>query len=103
MEEMPLFSLPEGMLIDQIPEREAETSATWMRQHPDLMVVSRDRGGAYALVQQFAQMLRTRTGEHLDAWLAQEESSTLASTPVLCRWSRERQRCRESWSHLVDQ
>jgi Transposase len=28
-------------------------------------------------VQQFAQMLRTRTGEHLDAWLAQVENSKL--------------------------
>ncbi len=32
---------------------------------------------AYDLVQQFAQMLRTRTGEYLDAWLAQVESSNL--------------------------
>jgi Transposase len=32
---------------------------------------------AYDLVQQFAQMLRTRTGECLDAWLAQVESSKL--------------------------
>jgi transposase len=32
---------------------------------------------AYDLVQQFAQMLRTRTGEHLDAWLAQVQSSKL--------------------------
>jgi transposase len=33
---------------------------------------------AYDLVQQFAQMLRTRTGEHLDAWLDQVEKSNLA-------------------------
>ncbi len=32
---------------------------------------------AYDLVQQFARMLRTRTGELLDAWLAQVESSKL--------------------------
>ena len=32
---------------------------------------------AYELVQQFAQMLRTRTGEHLDAWLARVQSSKL--------------------------
>ena len=32
---------------------------------------------AYDLVQQFAQMLRTRTGEHLDAWLARVPSSQL--------------------------
>jgi transposase len=32
---------------------------------------------AYDLVQQFAQMLRSRTGEHLDVWLAQAKSSQL--------------------------
>jgi transposase len=32
---------------------------------------------AYDLVQQFAQMLRTRTGEHLDGWLDQVECSGL--------------------------
>src|SRR5437868_13091890 len=32
---------------------------------------------AYDLVQQFAQMLRTCTGEHLDAWLARVEHSNL--------------------------
>lgn len=32
---------------------------------------------AYDLGQQFAQMLRTRTGEHLDAWLNKVESSKL--------------------------
>lgn len=35
-------------------------------------------GLAYDLVQQFAQMLRNRTGELLDAWLAQVERSELA-------------------------
>ena len=32
---------------------------------------------AYDLVQQFAQMLRSRTGAHLAAWLAQAASSNL--------------------------
>ena len=32
---------------------------------------------AYDLVQQFTQMLRTRTGEHLDGWLDQVERSEL--------------------------
>jgi transposase len=33
---------------------------------------------AYELVQQFAQMVRTRTGEKLNAWLTQVASSNLA-------------------------
>lgn len=33
--------------------------------------------GAYDLVQQFAQMVRTRTGEHLDAWLVQVVDSQI--------------------------
>src|SRR5437763_9793993 len=35
-------------VVDLLPDRKAETSASWMRQYPDLMVVSRDRGGDYA-------------------------------------------------------
>ena len=31
-----------------IPDREAETAAQWMRHHPDITVVSRDRGSEYA-------------------------------------------------------
>jgi len=34
--------------VDLLPDREAETSAAWMRKPLDLKVVSRDRGGAYA-------------------------------------------------------
>ena len=32
---------------------------------------------AYELVQQFAHMLRTRTGEQLDAWLEQVRASQI--------------------------
>ena len=32
---------------------------------------------AYELVQQFTQMLRTRTGEHLDAWLEKVRASQI--------------------------
>src|SRR6266516_8113863 len=31
-----------------IPDRQAETSAAWMRENPEIAVVSRDRGSAYA-------------------------------------------------------
>lgn len=41
-----LVNLESRRVVDLLPDREAETSAAWMRQQPDLMVVSRDRGGA---------------------------------------------------------
>jgi len=43
-----LVNLENRRVVDLLPDREADTSATWMRQQLDLMAVSRDRGGAYA-------------------------------------------------------
>ena len=34
-----------------IPDRQAETAAAWMRENPEIAVVSRDRASAYASVQ----------------------------------------------------
>jgi Transposase and inactivated derivatives len=43
-----LVDLESHHVIDLLPDRQAETSAAWMYHHPDIFVVSRDRGGAYA-------------------------------------------------------
>ncbi len=43
-----LVNLESRRVVDLLADREAETSAAWMRQQLDLMVVSRDRGGEYA-------------------------------------------------------
>ena len=55
-----LVNLESRRVVDLLPDREAETSAAWMRQQPDLMVVSRDRGGAYASVQIEGELCRFR-------------------------------------------
>jgi transposase len=43
-----LVNLESHRVVDLLPDRQVETAATWMRQQPDLAVVSRDRGGEYA-------------------------------------------------------
>ena len=35
-------------VLDLLPDREAESVQTWLAAHPEIEVVSRDRGGAYA-------------------------------------------------------
>jgi len=49
---------------EQLRVEEQEQLGKLRQIHPEVDL-------AYDLVQQFAQMLRTRTGEHLDAWLAE--------------------------------
>jgi transposase len=43
-----LVDLESHRPIDVLPDRRAETSAAWMRDNPEIAVVSRDRGGEYA-------------------------------------------------------
>jgi transposase len=43
-----LVNLESRRVVDLLPDREADTGASWMRQHPDLKAVSRDRGGTYS-------------------------------------------------------
>jgi len=43
-----LVDLEHRHLVDLLPNREKETVAVWLKAHPEVEVVSRDRGGAYA-------------------------------------------------------
>jgi transposase len=39
---------PRVITVDVLPDRTADTSAAWMAVHPEIELVSRDRGGDYA-------------------------------------------------------
>jgi transposase len=43
-----LVNMQTHQVVDVLADRKAETSATWMTSHPEIKLVSRDRGGDYA-------------------------------------------------------
>jgi transposase len=43
-----LVNLEEHRVMDLLPDRQAETATTWMKTHPEITHVSRDRGSEYA-------------------------------------------------------
>ena len=43
-----LVDLERNEVVDLLPGRQAETLAEWLRQHPGIEIIARDRAGVYA-------------------------------------------------------
>jgi transposase len=67
-------------VLDVLPDRTADTSAAWMAAHPEIELVSRDRGGDYAAAARKAVPAATQTADrfHLLKNLAESLESVLA-------------------------
>src|SRR5215467_11243895 len=50
-------------VLDVLPDRTADTSADWMSTHPEIELVSRDRGGDYAAAARKAVPKATQTAD----------------------------------------
>lgn len=75
-----IIDLQTHKMLDVLPDRTTETSAIWMAAHPELDIVSRDRGGDYAAAVRRAAPQATQTADrfHLMKNLTEAVELTLA-------------------------
>jgi transposase len=62
-----IVDLQTRKVLDMLPDRTADTSAAWIAEHPEIELVSRDRGGDYAAAARKAapQVIQTADRFHL--------------------------------------
>jgi transposase len=82
-----LVNLRTHQVLDILPDRTADTSADWMSQHPEIVLVSRDRGGDYAAAARAVvpQAIQCADRFHLLLNLSKALEGVLARHLAACR------------------
>ena len=73
-----VVDLQTHQVLDVLPDRTAETSAAWMQEHPEIEIVSRDRGGDYAAAARQGAPQATQTADRFHLFKNLTEAVELA-------------------------
>ena len=86
-----LVDLKRHKVLDLLPDRKAETAQAWIETHPEIELISRDRGGDYAAAARKGapQAIQTADRFHLVKNLAEDVKEALAHCGTQIRKDRK--------------